>query len=318
MTHTPNDCALLITIPLTEEDFLSDYNENSEKDFIKGWAKNQIGELKEEELWEIYVSRIRDFVVKIADEIRSLGVEVVFNAGLGDLTTIFLKKKVITLAAHWFSPKLAVTDFYDLNRFVEKLFESEELYAKVLRQVVFSGNRQSPVILRSESDDGDSLVNAINQLFSRYNTKGNIPKPVEINSADGRVTEEVWIHLNRFALEKTFPDEIKPRCRIEMFDGLYSPSEFQNKIPSHFDGVLDLTVCNSEMVGKTIKQTCPQCLVLTNRFTTELKTRLILYRGIIRLLSNENLPNHNRNPPNYIDATFNLRRQLLEQNGEEQ
>ena len=310
--QTPNDFALLITAPLTEEDFLSDlYNLN--KDFVKNWAENQRlandGNLTDKKLWEIYSSKVKDFVLRTTDEIESLGVSVVFKTKLEDLQQIFLNKKVITVEAHWFSPKLKVEDFHNLTSFVEKLFESDEAAAKALRETMFFKKINLDHLAQDNGDWKTDLVRNMNKVFSNYSSKYSKPKPILIMSDDNKIQEEIWIHLNRFVLEKTFPNEIKQRCKIEMFDGLYSMDDFQSKIPLNFNGIIDFTVCNSELVGKVVKQFRP-CLVITNRFVTDLKIRLILYKGIIKMLLNGDCQS-------YVEATFKLRKLLLEQIGEE-
>jgi hypothetical protein len=311
MTHTPNDCALLITAPLTKEDFLFDLID-SEADFVKNWARSQQLAsdkiLTDEDLWGIYSVKVKDFVLKIVDEIKSFGVKVILNAESGDLNDVFLEKKVVTLEAHWVSPKIDPTDFHDFDNFLKRLYKSDEIVARVLRKLVFSKLNEPDLSLQCKESETIEIVTKINKLFSSYNFKDTKPKPVLLESTDQNYEEEIWIHLNRFALECIFPSEIKQRCKIEMFDGLYTLDNFQNRIPLNFAGVIDFTVCNSELAGKYVKRSRP-CLVITNRFPTDLKLRLILYKGAIKMLMADDCRS-------YVDSVFELRRQLLENLGE--
>jgi hypothetical protein len=304
MTHLPSDCALLITAPLTEVDFLSDLG-SSDKDFVKNWSKNQRLAsdeiLTDEELWKIYSSRIKDFILNEVEEIRTLGAKVFFDVKLGDLEAIFSEQKVITLEAHWFSPPLEAADFINWSIFLERVFRSDEIVAKALREVLFPDSHES--FSNYGEERAPDIVRKINSVLVNYNLKGSKPKPIMVTPMNEKNRQEIWIHLNRFALEKTFSDQIKQKCRIEMFDGLHLPGEVGSQIPVNFNGVIDLTVCNSELVGKDLKQTHPNCLVITNRFTTDLKFRLILYKGVMKMLLNGE--HHN-----YIEATMSLRRQL--------
>lgn len=304
--QTPNDCALLFTVPLDERNFLSDLHK-AEKDFVKNWAENQRlasdENLTDAALWTIYSKKVRDFVLRAADEIASLGVAVFFDTRRGDLTEIFRQKKVVTLEAHWFSPKLELNDFYNPADFIENLRESSETVAKALRHELFSGD--------FEKFGFAEIVENINKLFSNYNAKHRPPEPIFIDSDGESAKEEIWIHLNRFALEKTFPGAIKSRCRIEMFNELCALEDFAREIPHDFGGVLDLTVCNSEIAGRNLKQVRRDLgLVMTNRFVTDLKLRLILYKGAIKLLESGACES-------YVDAVFALRKQLLETNRRE-
>jgi len=304
--QTPSDCAFLITVPLTDRDFLSDLH-NPDKDFVKNWADNQRlasdEDLTDAALWTIYSARVRDFVLKAADEIQSLGVEVNFNTKRQDLSDVFLKKKVVTLEAHWFSPKLGVEDFYNPDNFVKTLSESNRIVAKALRQILFAGESSS--FGKFKELAFVDLVANINRIFSGYNLRSRRPEPILVTSGDGETSEEIWIHLNRFALEKAFPNEVKSQCRIEMFDGLCPLENFVHQVPLDFDGVIDLTVCNSELVGKTLKEYRRNCLVVTNRFVTDLKLRMILHKGAMNLLLNGICET-------YIDAVISLRKQLSE------
>lgn len=311
-THTPNDCALLITAPLTKVDFFSDLR-NSRKDFAKQWVKTQRlandQDIVDEDLWEIYSAKVANFVLRITEEIKSLGVKVIINAKFDHFIEALLEKKAVTLDAHWFSPKLELSDFYDFSIFTKRLVESDKIVAKVLRKLLFPTMGDSAPLLVTSEDDKIEMIKKINRIFSSYNFKGNQPKPIVFKSDGQNSEEEIWIHLNRYAFEKSFPNEVKQKCEIEMFDGLYDLNHFQNNVPLDFSGVIDLTVCNSELAGKALKQ-FRNCLVITNRFPTDLRIRLILYKGVIKMLSDGS-------SQSYVDSTFKLRKQLLDQLGEE-
>lgn len=139
--QTPNDCALLITAPITERDFLSDLH-HPNKDFVKNWAKTQRlasdADLTDAALWNIYSFKMKDFILETAAEIESFGVKIVFNAKLENLRQIFAEKKIIILEAYWFSPEFEVSDFYNPSSFVKNLCESDEMVAKVLREALFA------------------------------------------------------------------------------------------------------------------------------------------------------------------------------------
>lgn len=127
--------------------------------------------------------------------------------------------------------------------------------------------------------------------------------PIFLTSVNEERYREIYIHLSRFELERMFPDEIQSKCRIELFDGLCPLENFVREVPLSFNGVIDFTVCNSELVGKFVKKARQDCLVITNRFVTFLKFRLILLKGIIKLLLSESCNTD-------VDTVINLRQEL--------
>jgi hypothetical protein len=307
----PSDCAFLITAPLTEKSFRSDLH-NPHKDFVKNWAANQRlasdEELTDANLWEIYAYGVSGFILKTAEEIKLLGATVIFDAKLSDLSQILTERKVVTLEAHWFTPKLEVEDFFCPESFVEQFTKANNLFIKALREALLSSGFEVNFFAKTfDKHNFPDLVRAINRVLSNYNTKDRVAEPIFVPSENQTRNEEVWIQLNRFEIENAFPGEVKRRCGVEMFDGLCSLEEFRSRIPADFNGVIDLTVCNSEVAGKFVKQTRNDALVMTNRFVTDLKLRLILYKGVMRLLREGQCSS-------YIDAVFNLRKQLIEIN----
>lgn len=304
--QTPNDCALLLTLPLTREAFLSDLDQGSSKDFVKHWSKIQRlakrVQLTDAELWNIYADRVVGFVERIADEVASAGVQVIFSARARDLVDLSRRKQVLTLVAHWVSPKLQVSDFHDFNRFAKALASSDALVAQALRaHLEFDGQIHDDGWPEPISGDPLKFVERLNGIFGSANSPSTRPSAVATHSVETKAPTEIWIHLNRYALERRFPDEIAPACKFEMSDALYTPVDLQDAISPDFDGVIDLIVCNSELAGQTLKGRRP-CLVVTNRYVTDLK-RLILYKGAIKLLANGDCTT-------YIEANLKIRKLL--------
>jgi hypothetical protein len=53
-------------------------------------------------------------------------------------------------------------------------------------------------------------------------------------------------------------------------------------VPERFDGIIDLSVCNSIVLGEAIKRRRPECLIITNVRPASPALRLVRYQFIIR------------------------------------
>jgi hypothetical protein len=105
---------------------------------------------------------------------------------------------------------------------------------------------------------------------------------------------------NRDRVDGHFAGLIAPGNRIELSDGLHTAQAIIDRIPRRFAGLVDLTVCNSVLLGELIKRQRPDCLIVMNRETTELRVRAVLYRHQLRYLATD--PSRN-----YIDVLAELR-----------
>lgn len=89
---------------------------------------------------------------------------------------------------------------------------------------------------------------------------------------------------------------------MEFDDGFCGVQEIASAWPIDYDGVLDLTICNSTLLAELIRRRCPHGLVLANEELTYPEFRLPLYNAVVRLLC--------RRPQPYEDAVFEIRKYL--------
>jgi len=68
-------------------------------------------------------------------------------------------------------------------------------------------------------------------------------------------------------------------------DGLHPISELVAAIAPDWRGTLDLTVCNSTVLGNAVRLRARGSVVLMNEEPADLPTRLALYKQVVRMLS---------------------------------
>src|SRR5205085_1094422 len=107
---------------------------------------------------------------------------------------------------------------------------------------------------------GVRLASALNSVAaasqSLYKLSDDVSLP-GISAAESPVIER----LTRVELEQAFPGLIAFGRSVEFSDGMRSVHEVVTAVPKGFNGLLDLTTCNSVILGKAIKAGHPDCLV---------------------------------------------------------
>lgn len=75
--------------------------------------------------------------------------------------------------------------------------------------------------------------------------------------------------------------------KVEFFDKLYSNIDIASQIPEHFNGIIDLTICNAFGLVDAIKAINSKCRIASNKRHTTFSLRMSLYYQIIRRLNEE-------------------------------
>ncbi len=73
---------------------------------------------------------------------------------------------------------------------------------------------------------------------------------------------------------------------VELFDGTLDVEAVAAALPDVFDGVLELALCESWVLGERAKRVRPRCLVVMQTKKVVPAFRAKFYRQVIRLLSN--------------------------------
>lgn len=282
----PQDCLLVIGIPLTIESFMKNTENTSSKDFAKSVKRGF--KLNDSQLIEKYKQFIELFQKNI-DEIRKLGGNVVTDFSLHDLK-IISEYKVFTLLSHWRTSKIQPSDFKDINKVKDIIIENPKIFNELSTHI-------KTIDAGSTKEELSLLLNELieDKLFLK-NSK-------TVYSLDEFEHPAIYIqYLNRNFLESIFEDNLEVGNSIELFDGMYSIDKFVKCIPNNFANLFDLSICNSIMLQDEIKKSHRQCIVFASKDTVRLDYKIIFYKGLIKKLQQKNM--------SYIDGYFELIKEL--------
>ena len=283
---TPRDCALALTIPLTRRRFLDDLSQGR-KDFAAHIKRSNLElSVDDEYYWDSVYGPISNTVQRICKEVDALGVTVLEIANPRDLSELFSKFKVITFVSHWRFTNLEPEEVLNVVGLMDALRSPRNSVQKAISRT-FSERcpelldptvtqQVSPELLRQKFVE---IVRPIIRSAHALYKKGT-----------GEHTENVELvtrpleRLTRVAFEQAYPAHITAGRSIEFIDGMHTVEELAGTVPETFCGILDLTICNSVIVGEVIKHFHPDCRVAVNRYPTELHVRMVFYKLAINAL----------------------------------
>jgi len=289
---SPAGCAIAVAIPLTREAFIADLDPSAPKDFAKHVARHTPG-LRPEAVWDCY-RPVAERCRRVLCEIAATGTSVLEDATLPDVRALLAQKKVVTFVGHWRFPPIGPDDIVDLDGILRRLREPK---GEIERHIALALRQVSPEIL--ERREREALAAALTHLLDptvrfyvapRQNENGNDAPPP--------------LRLTRVLVEETFPDELRAAGAIELRDGLHTAAAFIESVPESFAGVIDLTVCNSVILGEAIKRKRRGCLVAVNEKPASLLLRLVRHKYVMHLLASA--------PARFTDVVNDLSLALLE------
>jgi hypothetical protein len=281
---SPHDCALALAIPLTEAQFLADLDEAAPKDLAKSvrrGVRRRIG-LRGPALYAQAYEALVSLVSEAAAEAEALGVTVYRRARLADMAAMLAAHRVVTLVAHWRFLMLEERDVLDAAGFQARLSASEMVNDPDARRPIDALFLGDPIVRAAIAPA--ALATALNRhmlpgdLYYQWNPNVGLEPPPASAPATG---------LARVLLEEMYPGCFVPGLCLETADRLCTAWEFIDQIPDSFDGVLDLTVCNSLILAEALRRRRSGRLdtALSNAKPATAGVRLVIYRHVIRSLS---------------------------------
>lgn len=300
----PSECVLGLTIPLTREQFLSDLA-NPEKDYARHIKRKNFTHWRtDEDYWNTIYSPIAKRINRQCEDVRQYKVTVIRSLSLGVLNDLFKEFKVITLVSHWRFNKLRAEEISDPRGFIELLRSPQNLVQKKVGALLlpaFTLNGEDFTAGMDENVLREKLCNELNVTISKahsfYRKVKNIA-PTDPKAQGELLDRQPLERLTRYALEQGFSKHLAASRAIEFSDEMHSVPELVESIPSEYSGLLDLTVCNSVIVGEIIKFHRPECFVAVNRYPTQPHIRMALYKLAIAQLS--------QSPMSFIDAVTKI------------
>jgi hypothetical protein len=294
MPVSPRECALALAIPLTRKQFLADLSRPDEKDFVHHFrAMRGLQKAEAEFCWQVYEDDEATFAEAVCDGAERLGVTVLREIRLSQLTDLLKRFPVVTLVTHW---RFVPVEPEDIQDAVELLKILQSPKSDVQRSI-----KQAFELLDSEllETDAHGLLSS-KELSARIaKVISTVADKAEALYWDEEASEQFNLEqmsdglkerLTRLEFEQGFPGYIAPARVIEFQDRMHTVPELISAIPRDFSGLLDLTVCNSVIPAASIKSRRPNCLIAANRRPAELRSRMYLYGLEISLLSKKPVP----------------------------
>lgn len=303
-TIKPKDCALVLTIPLSRETFLNELS-MQRKDFLQQIA-SKYHKLNDIFLWEEIYRPMVATVMSVTQTVMKNGVTVVQNASLADFSDLFRDFRVVTLVAHWRSSDFYPRDFSNPLKTLNALQNPQTPLEERVSRLFFES--WTDLKKSIENTNEIHLANLLSIVFNKIINKDEL-----YNFHDSSEASEITydkhqlMYLNRHSIDTCSFDGLHFGNRIEFFDKSYSIEEVAATVPEDYDGVLDFIVCNSVIIGNEIKRH-RKCVVIINKEQTGIVFRMLLYKGIVKLLKHTNT--------SYIRASTALRMKLFSEEKE--
>jgi hypothetical protein len=244
---SPRECALIVALPLTKNDFLADVQAASEPDTTRARGDYAFGITRHgyqgdsEAAWceiGVEVSKLcRDLI----DEARGLGVAFLEEKGTFESLRQAATSgaSTIILIAHW---RDAFVSQYDLRTRVIQYLRSvpkSDAFEQLLA-VHLEGQRT-----RYDDELGSKqIAQALNQFIS----SGEF--------ADRETTRD--------ELDSRFAGTFVPGSCLELRDGYHKAKMLATQVPNNWRGVFELGVCHSVRLAVALKDSCSNRLVITN------------------------------------------------------
>lgn len=274
----------MIGIPLTEQNFLQKVKIGNDGNFASSFAAG----VSEQLAWAAY-RRVAELVESAVSASEGVGVTVIREALLADLTRATERFKVVTVASQWRSALFKETDVRQPDRLFHALKSEDSAATSALRS--FCPDFQF---------EGDGSISSIMEALNSAISTG---LSFDQDKLGERTRAEATLVQRRAAVEKTIPTALVGGPGVEFDDGFHSLPEVVEAIDESFSGVLDLTICNSVVLAQAAHEKCTEALILCNEQVTYADFRLPLYLAVIRLLA--------RRPQPYEDAMYRVREALL-------
>ena len=170
--------------------------------------------------------------------------------------------------------------------FLSRVENGADVIARTLREALTPAWRQK-LAATDNPDDGRQLVAdflkaALRALAAPLASDQADPAPwlVRVHDPTGLEAE------NRTWIEAWEPGWFQRGNRVELLDGLHDVAGIDAMVPRHYEGIFDLTVCRSVVLGEALKRTRPQMLILRHRYPVPVARALSMYKAALQLVAN--------------------------------
>lgn len=284
----PADCVLAVALPLTWTEFADDAG-SPQRDFARSMVRGSGRAIRQ--AWEeVYEPRVVRTCERVVEHVASLGGAVRLGVTAGALKELIASFPVVCLVAHLASSRIESGDIVDPDRALRIISGGDSIVARHLRMKLGEG----------PPDLGGNPRQALAALFEAVLEPTRVWFASTVRHDHHRCPAPI---LSRPMLEDCFGAALRRAPVLELCDDLHTARDLVDMIPDAYDGVLDLSVCNSVALGESIKRWRRSCLVIENAYLARIDLRLARYALAMTMLA--------RRPGLYTDTLRELSLELM-------
>lgn len=269
ITSEPYNCALILTIPLSEKSFFENINDPN-RDFGRHTAGSFFGA---KDVFKLSYQDVCSLACDVADVAQDAGVTVIREAKFDTFLRLMSGAltgrvpRVVIIVAHWIFAPVVAEDILDLISILECLKSSKtKIFTRCYEALSFKWDDIDNKIQNGDADAARHiLADALNAFLD-----------------EERQNRKIGAHwVNRGNLEIELGQALRAGDCIEFADGLRSIPDFANAI-CDYDGIFDLSICNSALLGQALKHYAPMATFGGRQKEVFPIYQLRLYREVVK------------------------------------
>lgn len=231
-------------------------------------------------IWQQMKSSLGDEAERLFTSCATQGVQVFRNAGRRELGTAADQSDVVIIIAHWKGSLLAEYPPDLLSLPCEVTDQIENCICKqILRDDL------PHAILHSASDEKarDLVTNELNNAIRRWQKWVRFEEFM-CDGVDSLVMSHAYGRGHaRVEIDKIFcSNHLIPGSRLELADGLWSPTDIAESLGTDWTGICDFFCCTSEYLAEEAKSRHPNALF---RADSRLLSPKKIFPALIELIS---------------------------------
>ena len=256
----PPDCAVLIALPTSYEDFVGDVEAMPKRGHYIWTVVRDYGEI--DKGWEKIGKKVATLCLEVANVALEAGAKVYRQAGLSQLKDAARSHRVIVIVGHWRRPEVHSSDFrVGPDIFLDHATSSGGEIAHRIRDARTIDFEERLRHFSNVADQQAELASLLNE---------RILKPIDATPSCGGGDLGEWevfwsMTEARERLEKEFPGMLEAGNVIEFRDGFHKASVVRDSFPADWCGIVDFAVCHSEYPAACVKDGKDRRRVIFNR-----------------------------------------------------
>ena len=248
---SPQDCAVLVALPLTYADFETDLLAFSSLD-VRSTRGDYSARMAGENAtlgWERHGSKISDLCNALFEIAALVGVDAYPQATLADISEAATRKSVLVILAHWRGVEVMSADLKC------GAYDELERHCSAFTSRVSVAVRLAVHRTKSASEG----------RFEPYRLADCLNEEVVLNSEFGSGSSDDvgigahdripwWQIRNRDALDDFLSPFLVPGNCLELRDGYHKAGKIAQALPQDWCGLIELSACHSSYLGSTIQR----------------------------------------------------------------